>query len=222
MEPKEPSPTHPNRTEHKQEPPTRSRGRPRLPTEQKEQPPKRPRGRPPLTIEQKEERKQLRLANVSQEQKQEQRARHAASQRQRLANLSPEDQVEQRARHAASQQQSLANLSPEDQEEQRARHAASQRIYHQVQRERAPRTYKKACTSTLFQISDNDVTYFDIGYMDQICSYCGAFYWLREKNTHRIYQKCCHSGKVVLPAMPPPPPYVKSLLLRQGNDGVIF
>ena len=40
MEPKEPSPTHPNRTEHKQEPPTRSRGRPRLPTEQKEQPPK--------------------------------------------------------------------------------------------------------------------------------------------------------------------------------------
>ena len=85
MEPKEPSPTHPNRTEHKQEPPTRSRGRPRLPTEQKEQPPKRPRGRPPLTIEQKEERKQLRLANVSQEQKQEQRARHAASQRQRLA-----------------------------------------------------------------------------------------------------------------------------------------
>ena len=122
MEPKEPSPTHPNRTEHKQEPPTRSRGRPRLPTEQKEQPPKRPRGRPPLTIEQKEERKQLRLANVSQEQKQEQRARHAASQRQRLANLSPEDQVEQRARHAASQQQSLANLSPEDQEEQRARH----------------------------------------------------------------------------------------------------
>ena len=93
MEPKEPSPTHPNRTEHKQEPPTRSRGRPRLPTEQKEQPPKRPRGRPPSTIEQKEERKQLRLANVSQEQKQEQRARHAASQRQRLANLSPEDQV---------------------------------------------------------------------------------------------------------------------------------
>ena len=126
MEPKEPSPTHPNRTEHKQEPPTLSRRRPRLPTEQKEEPPKRPRGRPPLTIEQKEERKQLRLANVSQEQKQEQRARHAASQRQRLANLSPEDQVEQRARHAASQQQSLANLSPEDQEEQRARHAASQ------------------------------------------------------------------------------------------------
>ena len=82
MEPKEPSPTHPNRTEHKQEPPTRSRGRPRLPTEQKEQPPKRPRGRPPLTIEQKEERKQLRLANVSQEQKQEQRARHAASHKQ--------------------------------------------------------------------------------------------------------------------------------------------
>ena len=80
-----------------------------MPTEQKEQPPKRPRGRPPLTIEQKEERKQLRLANVSQEQKQEQRARHAASQRQRLAN--------------------------------------------QVQRERAPRTYKKACTSTLLQIS---------------------------------------------------------------------
>ena len=59
MEPKEPSPTHPNRTEHKQEPPTCSRGRPRLPTEQKEQPPKRPRGRPPLTIEQKEERKHL-------------------------------------------------------------------------------------------------------------------------------------------------------------------
>ena len=99
MEPKEPSPTHPNRTEHKQEPPTRSRRRPRLPTEQKEQPPKRPRGRPPLTIEQKEERKQLRLANVSQEQKQEQRARHAASQRQRSANLSPEDQEEQRAKN---------------------------------------------------------------------------------------------------------------------------
>ena len=65
MEPKEPSPTRPNRAEHKQEPPTRSRGRPRLPTEQKEQPPKRPRGRPPLTIEQKEERKQLRLAASS-------------------------------------------------------------------------------------------------------------------------------------------------------------
>ena len=49
MEPKEPSPTHPNRTDYKQESPTRSRGRPRLTTEQKEEPPKRPRGRPRLT-----------------------------------------------------------------------------------------------------------------------------------------------------------------------------
>ena len=76
MEPKELSPTHPNPKKHKQEPPKHSRGRPKLTTEQKEQrlaeKKTRQRGRPTLTIEQKEERKQLRVANVSQEQKQEQ------------------------------------------------------------------------------------------------------------------------------------------------------
>ena len=94
MEPKEPPPTCPTRpptittedkeqppTEHKQEPPTEQKQDP--PTEHKEEPLIRRRGRPRLSIQQKEENKRIRLANLPPEEQEQQRSRHATSQRER-------------------------------------------------------------------------------------------------------------------------------------------
>ncbi|GBM79862.1 hypothetical protein AVEN_40382-1 [Araneus ventricosus] len=38
--------------------------------------------------------------------------------------------------------------------------------------------------------------------MSEQCGFCGAVYWKEEKNTAHKYTKCCHDGKVQLPAFP--------------------
>ncbi|GBL83774.1 hypothetical protein AVEN_132666-1 [Araneus ventricosus] len=46
----------------------------------------------------------------------------------------------------------------------------------------------------------NDVEEHNCGIMSEQCGFCGAVYWKEEKNTAHKYTKCCHDGKVQLPA----------------------
>ncbi|GBM87674.1 hypothetical protein AVEN_212456-1 [Araneus ventricosus] len=48
----------------------------------------------------------------------------------------------------------------------------------------------------------NDVEEHTCGTMSEQCGFCGAVYWKEEKNTAYKYTKCCHDGKVQLPAFP--------------------
>ncbi|GBN69016.1 hypothetical protein AVEN_77860-1 [Araneus ventricosus] len=48
----------------------------------------------------------------------------------------------------------------------------------------------------------NDVEEHNCGTMSEQCGFCGAVYWKEEKNTAHKYTKCCHDGKVQLPAFP--------------------
>ncbi|GBO37931.1 hypothetical protein AVEN_55434-1 [Araneus ventricosus] len=48
--------------------------------------------------------------------------------------------------------------------------------------------------------------------MSEQCGFCGAVYWKEEKNTAHKYTKCCHDGKVQLPAFPDAPELIESKL----------
>ncbi|GBM42718.1 hypothetical protein AVEN_219163-1 [Araneus ventricosus] len=48
----------------------------------------------------------------------------------------------------------------------------------------------------------NDVEEHNCGTMSEQCGFCGAVYWKAEKNTAHKSTKCCHDGKVQLPAFP--------------------
>ncbi|GBO43214.1 hypothetical protein AVEN_256993-1 [Araneus ventricosus] len=58
----------------------------------------------------------------------------------------------------------------------------------------------------------NDVEEHNCGTMSEQCGFCGAVYWKEEKNTAHKYTKCCHNGKVQLPAFPDAPELLKALL----------
>ncbi|CAB5190395.1 unnamed protein product [Rhizophagus irregularis] len=52
--------------------------------------------------------------------------------------------------------------------------------------------------------------------MDQICTYCGAKFWMNEKDKHSTqnspsFAVCCAGGKVGLPPLLRPPPYLMNL-----------
>ncbi|CAB4491168.1 unnamed protein product [Rhizophagus irregularis] len=56
----------------------------------------------------------------------------------------------------------------------------------------------------------------DLGRMDQICTYCGAKFWMNEKDKHSTqnspsFAVCCAGGKVGLPPLLRPPPYLMNL-----------
>ncbi|GBL89911.1 hypothetical protein AVEN_178339-1 [Araneus ventricosus] len=54
--------------------------------------------------------------------------------------------------------------------------------------------------------------------MSEQCGFCGAIYWKEEKNTAHKYTKCCHDGKVQLPAFPDVPELLKTLLTENSPD----
>ncbi|GBO40804.1 hypothetical protein AVEN_212029-1, partial [Araneus ventricosus] len=54
--------------------------------------------------------------------------------------------------------------------------------------------------------------------MSEQCGFCGAVYWKEEKNTAHKYTKCCHDGKVQLPAFPDAPELLKVLLTENSPD----
>ncbi|GBM87274.1 hypothetical protein AVEN_184808-1 [Araneus ventricosus] len=64
----------------------------------------------------------------------------------------------------------------------------------------------------------NDVEEHNCGTMSEQCGFCGAVYWKEEKNTAHKYTKCCHDGKVQLPAFPDTPELLKVLLTENSPD----
>ena len=67
-----------------------------------------------------------------------------------------------------------------------------------------------------------DVQPHYVGRMDQKCSHCGAYFWAAECNFRNKYTSCCCEGKIKLPPIQPPPPYIKELLKGESEDGRIF
>ncbi|GBN87761.1 hypothetical protein AVEN_132969-1 [Araneus ventricosus] len=54
--------------------------------------------------------------------------------------------------------------------------------------------------------------------MSKQCGFCGAVYWKKEKNTAPMYTKCCHDGKVQLPAFPVALELLKALLTENSTS----
>lgn len=66
--------------------------------------------------------------------------------------------------------------------------------------------------------NDDDVEEHNCGTMSEVCVFCGALYWKEEKNTAHKYTKCCHDGKVDLPAFPDAPELLKKFLTENLPD----
>ena len=67
----------------------------------------------------------------------------------------------------------------------------------------------------------------DVGRMDVLCPFCGAYHWMAEKvlNTpmHRPeFTTCCQRGRVCLPLLPPPPPLLRSFLESDDAEAKDF
>ena len=67
----------------------------------------------------------------------------------------------------------------------------------------------------------------DLGNMDQECLHCGAKFWLHEKNQNSSLSSpkfaiCCADGKVNLPPMLEPPPYLLDLYTSSHTDASHF
>ncbi len=61
-----------------------------------------------------------------------------------------------------------------------------------------------------------------IGLMNQECDKCHAKYFLQEKTTANKFTKCCHEGKVALPAITPPSQQVIELFYGDSANSTNF
>lgn len=81
---------------------------------------------------------------------------------------------------------------------------------------RRPAALSGACAPT------RSWPYDDLGHMTVSCRHCGALHWMAEKlvnssGNNPDFGKCCHHGKVRLPALRDPPPLIQELFLS-GTD----
>ena len=66
-----------------------------------------------------------------------------------------------------------------------------------------------------------------LGRMEQLCTYCGAKFWMEEKGqnssqTFPSFPVCCAGGKVSLPPLLRPPSYLMDLYTSSNSDAVSF
>ncbi|GBB91115.1 hypothetical protein RclHR1_18230005 [Rhizophagus clarus] len=74
---------------------------------------------------------------------------------------------------------------------------------------------------------DNGITRHELGRMDQTCVHCGAKFWLEEKDHNSSHASptfsfCCAHGKVLLPHLHEPPPYLLNLYTSSECDAISF
>jgi hypothetical protein len=86
-----------------------------------------------------------------------------------------------------------------------------------LQRERVQRHRKRR----------SDGGRLDLGSMDQTCSHCGAKFWLNEKDqssnlSSPRFAVCCAGGKVRLPPVLDPPPYLLDLYTSSSSEARSF
>ena len=63
--------------------------------------------------------------------------------------------------------------------------------------------------------------------MNQTCIHCGAKFWMEEKNRNSslaspTFSTCCAHGKVCLPHLIEPPPYLLNLYTSSNSDAISF
>jgi hypothetical protein len=67
----------------------------------------------------------------------------------------------------------------------------------------------------------------ELGRMDQICTHCGAKFWMDEKDQHSsqsfpTFTVCCAGSKVRLPCLLRPPPYLMNLYTSLESEANTF
>ncbi|PKK66031.1 hypothetical protein RhiirC2_807898, partial [Rhizophagus irregularis] len=67
----------------------------------------------------------------------------------------------------------------------------------------------------------------DLGRMNQVCTYCGSKFWMNEKDRRSTcvsptFAVCCAKGKVNLPPLLQPPPYLMELYTLSGSTANSF
>ena len=141
-------------------------------------------------------------AQLSQEETTLRRQRDATAHQRARAQLSQEESALRKQRDAIAHQRARAQLSEEELKLRKAKDA----IRHKVQRRARGSHYNMAKITQAFR--DSDVEVYNVGAMSEKCMYCGAYFWQSECNTHGKYTLCCKAGKVVLPPISKPPPYI--------------
>src|SRR5438876_1230873 len=74
---------------------------------------------------------------------------------------------------------------------------------------------------------NNGIPRYELGRMDQVCIRSRAKFWMEEKdrNSNRMsptFSICCAHGKVLLPRLIEPPPYLLNLYTSSESDAVSF
>ena len=150
-----------------------------------------------------------------------QKAVRADKERNRRSNTVDQKRMEQKITHSQQERNRLQNMNPEV----RAQHNPTRSRQRQNNRQRSNHAQRSSNGITKVNIDDfqeKDVKELDFGPMDQVCEFCGAKFWNAERNSDGTYSKCCNNGKIKLPPVRPPPPYVKELLLGISPSAKIF
>jgi hypothetical protein len=101
-------------------------------------------------------------------------------------------------------------------------HARRQRTADRKLRTQTMPHCTKTALCTLDDFDEAIVETHYCGKYDQICEFCGALYWQAEACADGIYSRCCRRGKVVLDAVPDPPPELMRLYTSSSTDAVAF
>ena len=129
-----------------------------------------------------------------------------------------------RNRHRQEQERLRAKRNDVAQDDERrrntAQHATARNARSQEQlrdhldnrnnsrRQRLPAGYRMAARRI---VSEDEVTAFNIGAMDQICPFCSAVHFLGERPADKKFTLCCHKGRVRLPLPAPFPELIRAL-----------
>ena len=142
------------------------------------------------------EEREIRLSNMRQNQQIRLDSERSEERNVRLSNL----------RQIENQRRATETL------EERQKRLAAKRItdmnYRKNKGERIPSTFRRAQT-----INDNEEPLY-IGRMEFPCKHCQAMHYEAERTTKNpnSFNECCRHGKVLLPNLPEPTPFVKRLL----------
>ena len=121
---------------------------------------------------------------------------------------SDEAAAARRNRNREEQEQSRENRSEEAQDDDRRRNAAQHAAVRNNRRQHLPAGYRMAARRI---VSEDEVTAFNIGAMDQICPFCSAVHFLGERPADKKFTLCCHKGRVRLPLPAPFPELIRAL-----------
>lgn len=95
-----------------------------------------------------------------------------------------------------------------------------------LNKERQAHYRKKQRTKNVTQ-DNNGIKRHELGWMDKICTHCGAKFWIEEKDHHSSltspsFAVCCAGGKVSLPPLLKPPSYLLNLYTTSSSDANLF